>query len=103
MILDSPIELVKEAQKDKALQQMIEVERVQQKLIEALVNARKNSKITQKEIADKTGMSQQAVDRMEKYGYNPTVKNLIKYLMALNVDANCLLHIISNSGTEVIN
>ena len=51
---------------------------LQQKLIEA----RKAEKMTQSDVANASGLSQQAVSRIEK-GSGATVGSLIKYLMGI--------------------
>lgn len=45
-----------------------------------LVSARKNEKITQKELGESTKLSQQAISRIETGGTNVTIETLIKYL-----------------------
>ena len=44
-----------------------------------LIDARKAENVTQKEISEKTGLSQQAVSRLEKGGRG-TIDTVIKYL-----------------------
>lgn len=51
---------------------------LQQKLIEI----RKAEKMTQSDVANVTGLSQQAVSRIEK-GTGATISSLIKYLMGI--------------------
>lgn len=46
--------------------------------------------MTQRDIANKIGLSQQAVSRIEKYGNAPSITNLIKYLRALDLDINSI-------------
>ena len=47
---------------------------------------RKQKGLTQKQIADMTGMKQQALSRMEKERHAPTLNNLFKILSALDLD-----------------
>ena len=47
-----------------------------------LINARKAASMTQREIGIKSGLSQQAVSRLEK-GHGTTVETLIKYLNSI--------------------
>ena len=45
-----------------------------------LVNIRKKEKITQKELSDITGLSQQMISRLETGTTDPTLRTLSKYL-----------------------
>lgn len=47
-----------------------------------LINARKANKFTQKDISERSGLSQQAVSRLEK-GAGGTVETIIRYLNAI--------------------
>lgn len=69
---------------------LYEVEDDQFKLIQNLIKKRIEKNMTQRDIADKTGLSQQAVSRIEKYGNTPSMANLIKYLRALDLDINSI-------------
>lgn len=59
-------------------------------LIRNLVIERKRKNLTQKDISNITGLSQQAVSRMERFGNKPSLFNLLKYLKALNLDINTI-------------
>ena len=48
-----------------------------------LVSARKKSSLSQKDLAKKTGLSQQAISRIETGYSSTTIKNMLKYLNAL--------------------
>lgn len=52
------------------------------KLIEQAVALRKEQKITQKDIQNNCGMTQQAISRLEKADVNTTLRNFIKYINA---------------------
>lgn len=54
------------------------------KFKQALIDARKNQDMTQKDISDRTGLSQQAVSRLEK-GHGGTIDTVIRYLNALGL------------------
>lgn len=47
-----------------------------------LIDARKANKFTQKDISERSGLSQQAVSRLEK-GAGGTVETIIRYLNAI--------------------
>ena len=49
----------------------------------ALVETRKKLKLSQKELALKTGLSQQAISRIETGYSNTTIVNVFKYLDAM--------------------
>ena len=78
--------------KDSYSKFLYEVQDIEFKLIENLVNERKKRSITQKEIAEKTGLSQQAISRIEKYGNRPSLSNLLKYMYALEININDLFN-----------
>lgn len=69
---------------------LYEVEDIEFRLIENLVKERKKRSITQKEVAEMTGLSQQAVSRIEKYGNKPSLNNLLKYMYAIGININDL-------------
>ncbi len=47
-----------------------------------LINKRKSSALTQKDISERSGLSQQAVSRLEK-GSGGTIETIIRYLSAM--------------------
>ena len=49
----------------------------------SLIKARKESKITQKQLSDKTGLSQQYISRIETDNNNVTLETLFKYLKGI--------------------
>lgn len=67
---------------------LIEAERAEIKFIKNLIKLRISKDVTQKELARRSGLTQQAISRIETYGNKPNLKNLIKYLLALNIDIN---------------
>jgi len=56
------------------------------KLIKMAVEMRKLLGVTQPEIAQKSGLSQQAVSRLEKVGHSPTLRNFLKYLSGMGIE-----------------
>lgn len=60
----------------------------EQKFINNLVKARKAKNLSQRELADITGLTQQAISSIERRDRVPTLPNLIKYLNGLNIDIN---------------
>lgn len=54
-------------------------------LIESMIKARKKRRISQSELAEKIGLKQSAIARLESGGYdNATIKTLSKIANALN-------------------
>jgi len=52
-----------------------------------LANARKEQDITQKELCERTGLTQQVISRIEKDNdISPSLKNLIKYVNAIGYE-----------------
>ena len=56
------------------------------KLIEKLVEARKSKDITQKELAELVGVSQQAISRLELEKHIPKMDTFIKILDGLDLE-----------------
>ena len=80
--------IVEEERKDKDFD--LEYRRVKQeyKLIEQIVAERKNKNITQKELAEITGISQQAISRLELEKHIPKIDTFIKILDGLDLELN---------------
>lgn len=57
-------------------------------LIETIVNIRKEKQMTQKELARITGVSQQAISRLELEKHIPTMDTFIKILDGLGLELN---------------
>lgn len=51
-------------------------------LLKEAIEYRKRQKITQEEIAQKSGLCQQSVSRIENLGVEPTLRSFIKYIDA---------------------
>lgn len=49
-------------------------------IIEATIEARKKSKLTQRELSEKSGIKQPVIARIEKYTNSPQTNTLIKLL-----------------------
>ena len=60
----------------------------QYKLIKNLKKKRLENKMSQTDVANITGMSQQAISRMERFKSLPTLPNLINYMEAVGIDIN---------------
>lgn len=75
---------------DAEEKRLYEQRKIEHKFIRNLVNERKKRGITQKELAAKSGLSQQAISMLEHYDRKPTLPNLIKYLTGLGIDINSI-------------
>ena len=47
---------------------------------------RKEKKLTQKDIANKTGLSQQMVSKIESYNGNPSIESFVKYCNGIGIN-----------------
>lgn len=54
--------------------------KLEKDIIEATINARKENKLTQRELSQKSGVKQPAIARIEKYVNSPQTNTLIKLL-----------------------
>lgn len=61
---------------------------IENKFINNLIIRRKEMGLTQTELARKTGLTQQVISNIEKCGRRPTLINLIRYTMGLDLDIN---------------
>ena len=46
----------------------------------------KEKKLTQKDIANKTGLSQQMVSKIESYNGNPSIESFVKYCNGIGIN-----------------
>lgn len=60
-------------------------------IIEELVAERKSQKLTQQDIADKSGMKAPNVTRIESKKYSPSLDVLIRYARVLGKDVEIML------------
>ena len=60
---------------------LLEAKEIERAFIIKLISVRKEKGITQKELAKKTGLTQQVISTIEQCGRRPTLTNLIRYLM----------------------
>lgn len=67
-----------------------ESKKIERIFIKNLIDLRHEKGLTQQELATKTGLTQQAISSLEKCGRKPTLTNLIKYLLGLDININNL-------------
>ena len=75
-----------------------EVEVVVYKFIENFEKEREKQGLFQQDIENLTGISQQAISRIEKHKNKPSINTTVKYLMALGIDINSLF---KNTGGDI--
>jgi DNA-binding XRE family transcriptional regulator len=54
-------------------------------IIKEVVQKRKEMRISQRKIAERSGLKQQVISRIEKEGNSPTLRNFLKYLDAADL------------------
>lgn len=78
--------IVTEERKEKKFDSEYKKIKQEYKLIEKLIEARKEKNITQKELATITGVSQQAISRLELERHIPKMDTFIKVLDGLDLE-----------------
>lgn len=77
--------IIKEkSEKDLEFKEAFREASVELDVIAQIIKTRKAKGLTQKDIADKSGLTQQMVSRIEKREYPPNYKNLVKIADALD-------------------
>ena len=67
---------------DEALMRQHKLFQAEMQFKQELINKRKAYSLTQKDISERSGLSQQAISRLEK-GNGGTIETIIKYLSAM--------------------
>lgn len=75
-------EIIEELITDDELRKQHELFEAEMAFKQELINARKAESLTQKDISRMTGLSQQAISRMEK-GASGTIETIIRYLNSI--------------------
>jgi predicted transcriptional regulator len=92
-----------EKEKRKAIKKNPELEiyygqaDAQYRLIKEIVEYRKFAGITQKQVAERSGLTQQMVSRMEKIDNSPTLDNFLRYVLAIGLN---LKVVVATGGGE---
>ena len=71
---------------DPLLQKQYETEKEIYNIAKCLKKIRKEKKLTQKDIANKTGLSQQMVSKIESYNGNPSIESFVKYCYGIGIN-----------------
>ncbi|HCL4480045.1 TPA: helix-turn-helix transcriptional regulator [Clostridium botulinum] len=83
----NPTEEIKKAiTKNPELEIHMKQANAQYELIKSIVEYRKSMRITQKEVAEKSGLTQQMVSRIEKVTNSPTLDVFLRYILALGLE-----------------
>lgn len=69
---------------DEMLRKQRELFQEEMRFKQMLIEARRSKEMTQKEISERTGLSQQAVSRLEK-GQGGTIETVIRYLYSMGL------------------
>lgn len=69
---------------NEELRKQYELFQEEMRFKQILIDARKAKEFTQKEVSKRSGLSQQAVSRLEK-GHGGTIDTVIKYLYAMGL------------------
>ena len=78
------------------------VQEIEWNLTKILKEYRISLELSQKEIAEKSGLTRQMVSRIETYMYSPTLTTFVKYLFALNIDISKLLNEFISENKNII-
>lgn len=72
--------------KARVKQHALALTRVSNNLMLELVKIREESGLTQKDVAERMGISQSAVSQFEHYDSNPTLQTIVRYALATDAD-----------------
>ena len=78
-------DFIEEQLKDPVFKEKYDALEPEYSLIQALIDARKENGMTQKQLADATGISQADISRLEHGTGNPSVKTLQRIAQALHM------------------
>lgn len=67
---------------------LFKVRSIEREFAQHLIKLRKENGLTQADMAKRTGLTQQAISTLEKCDRKPTLPNLIRYLLGLDIDIN---------------
>lgn len=84
--IDAEKEKRKAIEKNPDLEVYIGQAELQYRLIKEIAEYRKSAGITQKQVAERSGLTQQMVSRMEKIDNSPTLDNFLKYVLAIGLN-----------------
>lgn len=77
--------LLNEQLKDEEFRKEYEAMKPEFVIIQAMIDARKKSGLTQKELSNRTGIAQGDISKLENGNGNPSIKTLQKLAEAMNM------------------
>lgn len=83
--IDAEEEIKNAIEKKPELEKHIRESDLEYELIKSIVTYRKQHNITQEQIAQKSGLTQQMISRIEKFGSSPSLDTFIRYLDAMGL------------------
>ena len=86
-------ELKKEVASDLILKKQNEIETEIYNIAICLKRIRKEKKLTQKDVAQRTGLTQQMISKIESYNGNPSIESFVKYCNGIGIN---LLEVLLN-------
>lgn len=85
-------QLRKEVVSDQRQKNQYELETQIYNIAIVLKNIRKKKELTQKDIAQRTGLTQQMISKIESYNGNPSIESFVKYCNGIGIN---LLEVLS--------
>ncbi len=92
-------DFIDEQLKDPVFKEKYEALEPEFTVMQALIDARKERGMTQKELAEVTGISQADISRLERGTGNPSIKTLQRLAQALQMALRIEFVPLQNSGT----
>ena len=86
-------QLRKEVVSDQRQKNQYELETQIYNIAIVLKNIRKKKELTQKDIAQRTGLTQQMISKIESYNGNPSIESFVKYCNGIGIN---LLEVLLN-------
>ncbi|MDU3308390.1 MAG: helix-turn-helix transcriptional regulator [Lachnospiraceae bacterium] len=79
-------ELKKEVVSDLVLKKQYEIQMEIYNIAKCLKKIRKEKNLTQKDVAQKTGLTQQMISKIESYNGNPSIESFVKYCNGVGIN-----------------
>lgn len=79
-------ELKKEVASDLVLKKQYEIQMEIYNIAKCLKKIRKEKNLTQKDVAQKTGLTQQMISKIESYNGNPSIESFVKYCNGVGIN-----------------
>ena len=79
-------ELKKEVVSDLVLKKQYEIQMENYNIAKCLKKIRKEKNLTQKDVAQKTGLTQQMISKIESYNGNPSIESFVKYCNGVGIN-----------------